>query len=118
MQWMGSSQAAQGVPQFHALVWKMLGEPGQSSRLHKKNFLNQYVHKFLNLKAQLFQEQNRYLSQDCGPDHPYRKILIWENRFLLSNLNKGNLMKVSKTCTSTPSSSNLTALTCGLALTT
>ena len=116
MQWMGSSQAAQGVPQLHALVWKTLGEPGQSRRLHKKNFLNQHVHKFLNLKAQLFQEQNRYLSQDFGPDYPCRKILIWENRFLLLNLNKDNLMKVSKTCTTTPCSSNLTALACGLAL--
>ena len=54
--WMGSSQAAQGVPQFHALVWKRLGEPGQSSRLHKKNYLNQYMNKFLNLKTQLLQE--------------------------------------------------------------
>ena len=76
MLWMGSSQAAQGVPQFHALVWKMLGEPGQSRRLHKKNFLNQYVHKFLNLKAQLFREQNLYLFQDSGPDYPCRKSLI------------------------------------------
>ena len=101
---MGSSQAAQGVPQFHALVWKMLGEPGQSSRLHKKNFLDQYVNKFLNLKAQLLQEQYRSLSQDFSPDYPCRKILIWENRFLLSNLNynKVNLMKVRKTCTTKP----------------
>ena len=44
--WMGSSQAAQGVPQSHALVCKRL-EPGQSSRLQKKNFLDQNVNKFI-----------------------------------------------------------------------
>ena len=87
---MGSSQAAQGVPQSHALVWKRLGEPGQSSRLHKKNFLNQYVNKFLNLKAQLLQEQDQYLSQNFGPDYPRR--VTRENRFPLLNHNKDNLM--------------------------
>ena len=111
---MGNSQAAQGVPQFHALVWKRLGEPGQSSRLQKKNFLDQNVNKFINLKAQLLQEQDQYLSQNFGPDYPRR--VTWENRFPLLNLNKDNLMKASKTCTTTPCSSKLTALICGPAL--
>ena len=80
-----------------------------------KNLFNQNVNKLFNLKIRLFKEYHQHLSQDFGLDYPCR-LLIWENRFLLSNLNKVNLMKVSKTCTTTPCSSNLTALTCGLAL--
>ena len=111
---MGSSQADQGLPQFHALVWKRLGEPGQSRRLQKKNVLDQNVNKLINLKAQLLQEQDQYLSQNFFPVYPRR--VTWENRFLLLNLNKDNLMKVSRTCPTTLCSSKLTVLTCGPAL--
>ena len=68
-----------------------------------KNLFNQNVNKFLNLKIQLLKEYHQHLSQDFGPDYPCR-TRIRENRFLLLNLNynKVNLMKVRKTCTTTP----------------
>ena len=65
--WMGSSHAARGVLQSHALAGT-----GQSSRLHMKNLFNQNVNKFLNLKIQLFKEYHQHLSQDFGPDYPCR----------------------------------------------
>ena len=60
-----------------------------------KNLFNQNVNKFLNLKIQLLKEYHQHLSQDSGLDYPCR-ILIWENRFLLSNLMKNSLDKINK----------------------
>ena len=106
--WMGSSHAARGVPQFRALAWT-----GQSSRLHMKNLFNQNVNKFLNLKIQLFKEYHQHLSQDFGLDYPCR-LLIWENRFLLSNLMKDGLYKINKLGMPTMNSFVSLALKCGL----
>ena len=78
-----------------------------------KNLYNQNVNKFLNHKTQLFKEYHPHLSQDFGPDYPCR-TRIRENRFLLSNLKKSNLMTISRTGLLTPLSFTNTALTCGL----
>ena len=106
--WMGSSHAARGVPQFRALAWT-----GQSSRLHMKNLFNQNVNKFLKHKIQLFKEYHQHLSQDFGLDYPCR-LLIWENRFLLSNLMKNSLNKINKIGTPTPLRFANIVLKCGL----
>ena len=78
-----------------------------------KNLFNQNVNKFLNLKIWLFKEYHQHLSQDSGLDYPCR-ILIWENRFLLSNLMKNSLNEINKIGMLTPLSFDNIALICGL----
>ena len=78
-----------------------------------KNLFNQNVNKFLNLKIQLFKEYHQHLSQDFGLDYP-RRLLIWENRFLLSNLMKNSLDKINKIGMPTTISFVNLALKCGL----